>query len=422
MTAPDRSSLLGPGQAGPGQEGPAPGYTGPSLGRIRNVDAALRKHGEPVNAYCQAMLWADPLADRFAADCVGLGRARGMRMFAEALSGRTPAPAIPDVPDSLRELFAHLEAVPDWVDLDQVDRGAAAFSVNAREAGLVLGTSSLVAGYHDAAATRPLVLTGRFGPKLARLRAYETSNWTFATARPGGLRRDGAGFARTARVRMVHAFVRRRILADPRWDTQDLGVPINQADLAFTAVEFAMLPLRAMRRLGIHFSPADVEAMYAMWRYMGYLIGIDERVLITGDRDALVLEDIRRMTSPPPDDDCRAYVHALLDDVLPTDLRKASGVLGLVARVQGREFVHGLSRAFVGDEVADDLGVERNLWRHAPAVAAPLTNLRSRAVSGSATLARWQMRRSLAEVDRVLAQTARDLGVTHDLVDATEEP
>lgn len=83
--------------------------------------------------------------------------------------------------------------IPFWVDYDEIDAGAAAGSRYAREAGIALGTASLVSGYHNAAAAKPLVVTGRFADQ-AKLRALETSRWVFATARPGGMHRDGDGF------------------------------------------------------------------------------------------------------------------------------------------------------------------------------------------------------------------------------------
>ena len=226
-------------------------YTGPRLGRLCNLDTAVARYGDVVNSYGESLLCGDVLADAFAADCHKLGHAAGMQMFTQALTGACPVADIDEAPDSLRALIAQLEATPRWADPTQIDLGASVFCRHAREAGLALGTTSLVSGYRNAAAARPLFITGRYGPELAKLRAYETSRWIFATARPGGLHRFGEGFIRTARVRMIHAFVRRHILASADWVIQELGVPINQADLGFTAIEFSLLPIRAMQDLGI---------------------------------------------------------------------------------------------------------------------------------------------------------------------------
>lgn len=389
----------------------------PVPGRVTNLDAAIARHGKSrVSTYVEALNWGDPLADAFTADCVAMGRAKGMRMLDDILNQRKTIDEIEDAPDSLRALIEQVETVPFWVDFDQIDAGAAAYSRYAREAGIALGTASLVSGYHNAAAARPLFVTGRFADQ-AKLRALETSRWIFATARPGGLHRDGDGFKRTVRVRMIHAFVRNHILNRLEWDRDYLGVPINQADLSYTAVEFSYLPIRAMRRLGVHFTQRDLDGMYALWRYMGYLIGVDERVLPASEPECIRLNDLDMMISPPPDDDCRRFVAALFDDVLAVDLKKANGFLGFVGERWGRELLHGLARDFVGDEIADGLGLERTAWRFAPKVAAPAINISSRARALVPAWQRHKMRNALAEVDNLLDTESVAMGVNHDLVD-----
>jgi hypothetical protein len=224
---------------------------------------------------------------------------------------------------------------------------------------------------------------------------------------------------RTVRVRMIHAFVRRHIRRNVEWDDGDLGVPINQADLAYAVVEFSLLPIRSIRRVGVHFTPAELAGMYAMWRYMGYLMGVDERVLITNEPEAERLEDLQHILSPPPDDDCRAFLNALFDDVLAVNLERASGALGFVGRHWARELLHGLARDFVGDEVADGLDIDDTAWKHLPVLTRPVFGVTSRARRLIPGAQQRQMDRNLAEVDTVLAETAQSLSVSHDLVDTS---
>ena len=273
-----------------------------------------------------------------------------------------------------------------------------------------------MSGYSNAASVAPLVVTGRFRQQ-ADIRAVETSSWVFTTARPGGLHRDGLGFARTVRVRMIHAFVRRHIREHVAWDAEDLGLPINQADLAYTVVEFSYLPIRAMRRLGVHFSAEELAGMYALWRYMGYLIGVDERVLVTNEPECERLEDLQHILSPPPDDDCRSFLDALFDDVLAANMSRASGAIGLIGRRWAHPLLHGLARDFVGDQIADGLGIDDTPWKYASAVIRPVNAVTSRVVGRVPALQRRQMAASLAEVDQLLAETRVELGINHDLVD-----
>jgi hypothetical protein len=397
------------------------GFTAEPLGRVRNVEAALAAHGERVNLYVDAMRWGDPLADAFAAECAALPKGDGMRMLGVAL--RKGIDAVPDAPASLRALMAHVESIPFWLDQDQIDLGARAYSRHAREAGIALGTASLVSGYSNAAAVQPLVATARFVDE-ATIRALETSMWVFAVCRPGGLHRDGPGFERTVRVRMIHAFVRRYILDPPaassfEWDEADLGLPINQADMAYAVVEFSLLPIRSIQMLGVHFSADELAGMYQMWRYMGYLIGVDERLLITNEQECLRIEDLQHLISPPPDEHSRAFTYALFD-VLSANLQQASGVLGIVGKYRGRELLHGLARAFVGDEIADGLDLDDTSWKHVTRYTRPVLQVVSRLQALSPAWQDKQMRANLDEVDELLAKTAAELQITHDLVDRSD--
>merc|ERR1712226_399919 len=56
-------------------------------------------------------------------------------------------------------------------------------------------------------------------------------------------------------------------------------VPVNQHDLAITLATFGYVNLRSMRRLGIGFTHKDVDAFIHMWRYVGWVQGIQEELL-----------------------------------------------------------------------------------------------------------------------------------------------
>ncbi len=80
--------------------------------------------------------------------------------------------------------------------------------------------------------------------------------------------------------------------------------------------------------------------------------------------------------------------------------------------------VNGLQRAFVGDEVADDLAIPDTWLKHLPKLSGPLTaaanGAHDRLVPGgrSRRTAR-AFRRRVVEMERL----RREYAVTHDLVD-----
>lgn len=60
-------------------------------------------------------------------------------------------------------------------------------------------------------------------------------------------------------------------------------------------------------------------------------------------------------------------------------MKKANGLLGVIGQRWGRDLLHGLARDFVGDDIADGLGLDRTAWRFAPQDCLPAINVSSRA-------------------------------------------
>ena len=78
-----------------------------------------------------------------------------------------------------------------------------------------------------------LARTGGFNPRVLRKRFFETFQWLLQVTRSvDGIRPGGDGHVATIRVRLLHAMVRKRILAlaaarPGYFDVERWGVPIN---------------------------------------------------------------------------------------------------------------------------------------------------------------------------------------------------
>jgi hypothetical protein len=380
---------------------------------LRRHDEAVARFGDFATSYVAATWVGDPLADAFVADFATLGHGRAMRMLREAC--RSGIDAVPDAPASLRALFAHLDADPPWLDRAGIARDSRFVARYTRQAGIVLGAASLVSGYANSAASRPLEMTGRY-VENAGARTVEVASWLQAVNEPDGLDRFSAGFELTVRVRVIHALVRADLSRRPEWDERAWGVPISQAYLAYTLVEFALIPTRAMRQVGAPYLPHEEAASYARWRYLGHLLGIEESLLPSGAAEQERLEEIYLLTRPPVDDYCRALVGSINADFLVPEIEQ------LVPRPLHRwapTVVHAMERLFLGDEIADELGVARTrlvgVVRRVGPVLGAGNALLDRMTFTLAPRARAG-RRYQARQD---ARLRRDWGVQHDLVDAS---
>lgn len=383
---------------------------------LRRLDEAGARFGSLADTYLAAMQDGDLLADAFAADLAapgGVGHGRGLRMLRRAC--REGIAAVPDAPASLVALMTEVEDVPDWLDLARIDHDSRFIGRYTRQQGIVLGAASLVSGYANSAASRPLELTGRYLDN-AGARTIEVASWLVAITRPGGLEQGGEGVELTVRVRMIHALVRQSLRDDPRWHHDAWGVPISQAYLAYTLVEFALIPLRAMRAIGAGFLPHEEAAAYARWRYVGHLLGIDPALLPADAAEQERLEELYLMTRPVVDDYCRRLVAAINADFLAAEVE---GLLPGPSRRLAPTVVHGLERLFLGDEIADDLAIPRTRVTAVVRALGPVIGL----VNGLLDRVPATMAPRTAAGERYrVKQEARlrsTYGVEHDLVDVS---
>ena len=163
---------------------------------------------------------------------------------------------------------------PTWVDPERLQEGARLSGIAGLTGLDVLRDFALVAGYQASAINRTLILTKAL-EKGQQRRIAETTKWWVDCTRPGGLARYADGFKSTLQVRLIHALVRRHLRASPEWDQGMYGLPINQGDMQATNLGFSVVYLLAQRALGVIITRAEGAAVMHLWRYIGWLMGVE---------------------------------------------------------------------------------------------------------------------------------------------------
>ena len=367
----------------------------------------VRPSREQFEEFLPYLLMGDPAADAVTAwfHSEEGQRLHGRKCFHTILTqGRG---AVSDIPPVLAVFFDQVERVPLWLDRGRLARASETMRRTGDFAELVLRNGALMGSYMAASATKPLMFTGRLAdPKTTRRRLIETSTWWVHVTRPGGLERFGDGFLTTVRVRMMHAQVRYMLTHSGTWDARRWGHPVNQADMLATNLLFSQLFLLGLRALGFRFTQTEREDVMHFWRYAGYLMGVDERLLPTGEADAWRLSFMQYATQDRPDDDSRMLVQAL--NRLPEDLAGE----GFLARQRAKlavDYRAAFTRLLFGNRLADDLGLKMSPMAGAVLATMPvvfgLETVR-RLVPGGTRLAAWIGGR------RFERQLARDLAAT----------
>jgi len=322
--------------------------------RFSHVPEARARFGDRVDRLGAFLGRVDPLADEVVAAIQGTPG--GWRLFDEA--ARVGVDRVAGAPASFRALFDQVEHVPMWVDWETVDRGGEVLLRAGPLGGIVLALKSLVLGYTSPAGNKPLVFSGRLQEQAPR-RINETARFVQATLRPGAMRPRGEGWQITLKVRLIHAHVRRMILESGRWDAAAWGAPINQHDQAATLLLFSTIVLEGLRQLGMRIPSAKAEAYVHLWRWSGWLMGVDPELLPATEAEGVRLREVITATMGEPDADSRDLTRALLESTLrkgktPRERANADRVVRLNA---------ALCRALLGTEMADKLAVPDTPWR-----------------------------------------------------------
>lgn len=188
--------------------------------------------------------------------------------------------AIPEaLPPALHDYF---EATREFTlpELDRIKEGEQFFATHGPEILLVLACFSLPAAYAARKGVQVLYRTAYLAKRPNR-RLFETTQMVVDVMTPGGLGPHGRGIRTAQKVRLMHAAIRYLITHDAArpWDQAELGVPINQEDLAGTLMTFSQVVLWGLRALHIKFDDAGAAAYLDAWRAIGALMGVRDELI-----------------------------------------------------------------------------------------------------------------------------------------------
>jgi len=320
-------------------------------------------HGGRSGKYVDFLWRTDPLADTVMEEFASMPEREWRALLDLALAKGIDH--VPSAPESLAVLFDELEHVPFWVDRERCNLGGATF-LRCRLGFAVLAMLSLPLIYSWPAGNKPLALSGQLMHRASQ-RLKDTTRYVFAVCQPDGLSRFSEGFAMTVRVRLIHAQVRRLLLESGQWRADAWGAPINQCHMAGTNLMFSVGVLDGLSRLGYRFERVEREALVHLWRYAGYLLGVNPELLIADEFEGNRLLNLIFDLEPVPDNDSRALVDALMQ----TSFDYVRGFR--VGRYCNVNLCYGMSHALIGSEHANALGYPNTRWRWLVPVIRPAT-------------------------------------------------
>lgn len=407
---------------------------GPKLGRVVNYDRALAVFGRrPVEHLARHYNIGDELgyAAYLALRNVEGAPGPGRKMFLHALEHGIDS--FEGAPPELVNLFKSVDDVPDWVDWDQLHRGSVAYWRVGKLTVMALAYAAIGAGFRTYGGSRELVLSRRLieRDQVGR-RLIETLRWAANASKPDGMRRQADGFRMTMKVRMMHAAVRYHCSRSPHWDWNDWGISVDNVSAVYTmGTLFTEAVIDALGKGGIRLSDAERDDIVALWRYIGYVMGVPDDINFTDWADLKQKSGIIRMLEHPADDGCRALMRSLINYMCEEKIEGYHVLPPFVderlSPAQKKTLTYGLMRAWAGDDICEQLAVPDNRLRHLVPAARPLISIydrvRRRLPSYDDEAA---ARRSIAEFDVAIAldDGAPEVAQADDVVEmlARNEP
>ena len=319
---------------------------------------------------------ADPPADQLA-QALAEGQT-SYQDISRALSGRRPATQV---------LKAFIDTVyqppPQGVSERQLHRGAALFQRYGFLSNLGLALYGLPLAYLSPAGVKPLVFSGRLLEQAPR-RLAETNRFLFEVCRPGGLRAGARGAVAIAHVRLMHAVMRARLLADPSWESA-WRMPINQLHLASTRLVFSLHGITALEQLGARPDEEEVEDYLALWDWIGLRLGCCDALRTPSRASAETLWAMIRRVEGPCSDEGIALTKALLESAIPHMLGSLSPLS--LERVSFIAQLRALSAWLLGAEDAAALSLP---WRADPPALGVLISTVLRGADRVAARGPWE--------------------------------
>ncbi|MBZ4419462.1 oxygenase MpaB family protein [Myxococcus sp. RHSTA-1-4] len=314
----------------------------PSFWTHASLDA-LRMHGDPL---------ADSVIERLFTE----GRVDAVNFLMRALVSNDDLPSS-QLPPYVLDYLARTSADLPAIDAEHLRRAQALFGLFGPEIMAVLGFYSLPASYAARKGVQVLDRTGYLRKAPVR-RLFETAQFVVDVMSAGGLEAGGRGLRTAQKVRLMHAAVRHLILQDTArpWDAAELGMPINQEDMAGTLMTFSYVVLEGLKALDIALSSRQQEAWLHAWGAVGHVLGLEPRLIPSNMEEARELTFLIRERQIAPSSEGVVMTHSLME--------------GLKELVPGP--LHGLPASLIhffldqdqwrGLNVADMLQVPRPDW------------------------------------------------------------
>lgn len=270
--------------------------------------------------------------------------------------------SIDDMPDLMNDFFRKSENIPEWLDFRLLEKGSSLCRRAGNFAAIVLRNYSLMGGYESSAINKPLVFTGALKKGAAKRMAETYDFWVNVTGKDA-MRIPQMGYKSAVKARIVHALVRCYLLKSPEWKNEKWGLPLNLGDMVATHLGFTLVFLVGLEKVGMKPTEEEKHGLFHLWKYIGYLMGIDIAYLPENEREAIDSLYKWTMAQPVADEDTKALAISLVEEPLSANFPEKEWQKK--AQVQ----VHlAFNYLLMGKESCERIGIPKSTMSYVPGI------------------------------------------------------
>lgn len=332
----------------------------PSRQRDRRI--TMLKDIDRVERYCAYTMLGDSVADAYAA----LSPDYGFRNLIDMLTAACEKgiESIPDAPPELVSFIKEMETIPEWLDMQLVEKGARITRIHMGIQVPFVIRGVFISTFINKYSGLPMALTGTLAGQSSARRIQETSSFFTTACLPRALERFGVGFRAAAMVRLMHSMVRFNLLTNSkRWDPAIYGIPIPQIDqMPAGMVPALLVARRAIRRKSRKFNPRE-RAIVEFCRYQSYLLGLPEELLPATPEGIIevIMTYFGTLRDGYDDATCGALARATMEAYRPKDRRLRSRIYNSLERSFSRVYFERLFPGSGKGSMAKQMGIESTI-------------------------------------------------------------
>ncbi|WP_375482960.1 oxygenase MpaB family protein [uncultured Mycobacterium sp.] len=192
---------------------------------------------------------------------------------------------------------------------------------------------ALLGGYQFSGFNKTLLRTGAL-EKGSNQRFAETMQWAIDVISENGLTPLGAGYRSTLAGAADPCISATSCGRDARLARRRVGIPLNQTDMAATLVGALIAPPAAAIGMGMVLSPAELDAIAHLTRYLGWLIGVQDEWLPGSFRGGVRVLYHTLTALSNADESTRQLAGPMADDPLLWHYRSMAELRRRIARAQ----------------------------------------------------------------------------------------